>query len=153
MRKRFVVAVLVCFAAVGALIFSAVKATAKPVVTVEELLKGSSRSSLRLGARLMQPAKHENKEVQFVVTDPGNLSVEKSAEYSKSDTPLVAAPKDPGLALAVTYVGVMPDTLRVGRDVIMEGDYDSGTKKFTASQLQTQCPSKYEPPVPGGNQK
>ena len=58
--------------------------------------------------------------------------------------------KDPDgksdLALAVTYDGIKPDMFAAGRDVIIDGEYVSGT--LIAKQLLTQCPSKYEPPKP-----
>ena len=49
-----------------------------------------------------------------------------------------------GALIPVTYRGVRPDMFAVGRDVIMDGDFDKGT--FVAASLMTQCPSKYEPP-------
>ena len=59
--------------------------------------------------------------------------------------------EDPGTGggglIAVVYRGVRPDMFAVGRDVIMDGDYYNGT--FTAANLLTQCPSKYEPPKAG----
>ena len=45
----------------------------------------------------------------------------------------------------------MPDTLRPGRDVIMEGSY-SPNEGFLATSLSTQCPSKYQPPDPTNNE-
>jgi cytochrome c-type biogenesis protein CcmE len=36
---------------------------------------------------------------------------------------------------------------QAGRDVLIDGDFKDG--KIVAAKLQTQCPSKYEPAVPG----
>lgn len=53
------------------------------------------------------------------------------------------------VAVPVVYRGVRPDMFAVGRDVIMDGELREGT--FQASNLMTQCPSKYEPPTTGTN--
>ena len=47
----------------------------------------------------------------------------------------------------VVYRGLKPDMFAAGRDVLIDGDYIGGT--IQAAKLQTQCPSKYEPAVPG----
>jgi hypothetical protein len=36
---------------------------------------------------------------------------------------------------------------QAGRDVLIDGDFKGG--KIIAAKLQTQCPSKYEPAMPG----
>lgn len=63
--------------------------------------------------------------------------------------------EDPGTGggglISVVYRGVRPDMFAVGRDVIMDGDYDNGI--FKAASLMTQCPSKYEPPKVGQETK
>jgi cytochrome c-type biogenesis protein CcmE len=46
----------------------------------------------------------------------------------------------------VVYYGVRPDMFAPGRDVIIDGNLESGT--LQATKLLTQCPSKYEPPDP-----
>jgi cytochrome c-type biogenesis protein CcmE len=48
--------------------------------------------------------------------------------------------------IPVRYEGLKPDMFRAGRDVILDGEWKEGV--FIASQLMTQCPSKYEPPKP-----
>mgnify|MGYP001454080463 CR=1 FL=1 len=126
---RFVFAFIVVFAAVGVLIYFAVQDTAKAVVTVAELSSAKSLyGNVRLGARVSGEDISYNtapyREVRFHVRDPRG-----GAE-----------------TIEVVYHGAMPDTLRVGRDVILEGRFDGSV--FHASSLMTQCPSKYEPPVP-----
>jgi cytochrome c-type biogenesis protein CcmE len=49
---------------------------------------------------------------------------------------------DEGATLPVVYQGVVPDSFKPGREVIIEGIYTNG--KFTASQIMPTCPSKYE---------
>ncbi len=66
----------------------------------------------------------------FSVTDPGK---EASAASAAKTVP-------------VEYAGIRPDMFTVGRDVIIDGEYEGGV--LHASKLLTQCPSKYEPPSP-----
>jgi cytochrome c-type biogenesis protein CcmE len=49
-------------------------------------------------------------------------------------------------AVPVVYQGLKPDMFAVDRDVIVDGDFKDGT--LQATNLLTQCPSKYEPPQP-----
>jgi cytochrome c-type biogenesis protein CcmE len=117
------------------LISFAVEESAKKVVTVSELLDASvnsdtySRQRVRLGARV---ASNDIK----IDTEP----VRQVSFYIKD----MHAAQDE--TILVVYEGLMPDTLREGRDVILEGDYKGNT--FYANTLNTQCPSKYEPPDP-----
>jgi cytochrome c-type biogenesis protein CcmE len=117
------------------LISSAVEESAKKVVTVSELLDASansdeySRQRVRLGARVA------SRDIK-IETDP----VRQVSFYIKD----ISAAQDE--TILVVYEGLMPDTLREGRDVILEGDYKGNT--FHANTLNTQCPSKYEPPDP-----
>ena len=57
---------------------------------------------------------------------------------------------DPGPAEGVTiplvYRSLKPDMFAPGRDVIIDGEFQGGI--LTAQKLLTQCPSKYEPPLP-----
>jgi cytochrome c-type biogenesis protein CcmE len=46
--------------------------------------------------------------------------------------------------VAVDYHGVVPDTFKDGSDVVVEGTYDPGAKKFHATTLLAKCPTKYE---------
>lgn len=53
---------------------------------------------------------------------------------------------NPGQTMKVSYRGAVPDTFKVGAEVIVEGgmaDTPEG-KVFTANTLITKCPSKYE---------
>lgn len=44
--------------------------------------------------------------------------------------------------LNVKHNGVAPDTFQEGLSVVVEGKYEDGA--FTATQIMTKCPSKYE---------
>lgn len=48
------------------------------------------------------------------------------------------------IPIAVTYVGVAPDTLREGSEVVVTGSYDPAKDLFVAKDLLAKCPSKYE---------
>ncbi len=47
-------------------------------------------------------------------------------------------------AIRVDYAGAVPDTFKPGVEVIVEGHFTHGGQDFTATQLMTKCPSKYE---------
>ena len=131
MHRRFAIAIVLVILTVGLLIYSAVNATAKAVVTVAELREsGGPRSNIRLGARVADAPIAYGNEAQpllhFVVRDITPNGVEP---------------------LPAVYDRAMPDNLKAGRDVILEGSFDGTT--FVIKDLVTQCPSKYVPPVPG----
>jgi cytochrome c-type biogenesis protein CcmE len=131
MNFKLFTAVFVVIAVLGTLIWSASTATAKRVVTVEEILeRGLLTDAVQLGARVV-----EGSEIQFV-SEPENTVRFDVTDISK-----------PGASIKVVYHGMMPDTLKPGRDVILQGTYDGAN--FKANSLLTQCPSKYEPPKPG----
>ncbi len=44
--------------------------------------------------------------------------------------------------ILIKYKGFLPDTFRVGVDVIVEGKFE-GDKTFFAQKLMTKCPSRY----------
>jgi cytochrome c-type biogenesis protein CcmE len=127
MNSRFIAAVVISVFALGFLIASAVQDSKKEVVTVSALLEAQiDRRNVRLGARVAElPIEYQTTpvlELRFAVHD---ITVS-----SKS--------------IPVVFNGPMPETLRAGRDVILEGHFVKG--EFEAKSLQTQCPSKYEPP-------
>jgi len=51
-------------------------------------------------------------------------------------------------SVAVQYHGVIPEMFDGGRDVVVEGSFDSTTGVFRADVLMTKCASKYEPSSP-----
>lgn len=137
MRNKFLVAVIVVTLGLTALVYGAAKESKKPVVTIETLTKeGRPRKNVRVGARVADlPFDYKTTptlELNFKVRDPGDQAGEH--------------------LVGVTYNGPLPETLKSGRDVILEGNFDGD--RFLALVLQTQCPSKYEPPkVPYNNSK
>lgn len=127
MNRRIVLGIALVVVAVALLVGSAVTSTAKSVVTVSELISnGTHQHNIRLGARVADVPIDYHSQPEFLL---------RFAVHDISTN----LPQ-----LNVVYRGIMPDTLKVGRDVILEGDF-SGSE-FVASSLLTQCPSKYEPP-------
>ena len=131
MNLRFLAAIVVVVLVLAVLMYSAAQTSAKAVVTVAELLTEKvPRKRVQLGARVSKESEilvetRPERRVSFVVIDIGNEQKQ----------------------LPVVYQGAMPDTLKQGRDVILQGSFDGS--RFLANNLVTQCPSKYEPPMPG----
>ncbi len=134
MNKRFLIAFLVIACSLAVLIYSGVSTTAKQVVTVSQLLEQNKNNyNIRLGAKVA------DKDITYQVEPMRMVSFfvhDIQGDVSKN--------------IEVEFYQAMPDTLKRGRDVILEGDYKEG--KFVAKNLVTQCPSKYVPPAPNSTQ-
>jgi cytochrome c-type biogenesis protein CcmE len=52
--------------------------------------------------------------------------------------------KGGGASLPVTYSGVVSDTFRGGREIIVKGRLENGTFKGERDTLTTKCPSKFQ---------
>jgi cytochrome c-type biogenesis protein CcmE len=135
MNNKLLLAVLVVSLSLAALVYAAAKESKKQVMTVLKLIEEKkSRKNIRLGARVADvPFNYQTSpqlQLKFSVRD----QLDEKAEH----------------IVPIVYNGPLPETLKAGRDVIVEGNYEEG--QFTALVLQTQCPSKYEPPkVPGAS--
>jgi len=46
--------------------------------------------------------------------------------------------------IGVVYQGLMPDAFGEGREVVVEGTFDTKARTLHATKLVTKCPSKYE---------
>ena len=133
MRYKLPIVIILIVLAVGSLVYAAMQETSQKAVTVSELIDGaSSKRNVRLGARVAEA------EFQYQTQPSFLLSFVVRDITAKTDQ-----------TIPVIYRGIMPDTLKVGRDVILEGDFDG--KQFEAKYLLTQCPSKYEPATPGND--
>lgn len=146
---RFLLPVMIVTVALGVLIYSASRSGAKAVVTVEELVvEGTVRKNVRLGAKVADSEIVSSAEprfsLRFAVTGIGA----KNGGDSLSAAATTGTSVPSSAVIPVVYYGVRPDTFQVGRDVILEGDFDG--RSFEAKMLMTQCPSKYEPPKPPG---
>lgn len=131
MGKIFV-SLVVFFILVGSLlVYQATQGTSSLVLLPSELLSkahASSLSRIRIGGKVVEPISYQT-EPSFVLS------------FRVSD------PTGGELAVPVEYHGLKPDMFQAGRDVLIDGDFQSGV--IQAAKLQTQCPSKYEPAVPG----
>jgi len=117
---------------ISVLIYTATSNTAKAVVTVDQLVGGSTaRNKIRLGARVTEDPIVYATQPEFLL------------RFTVRDI------QQPLEKIDAVYHGIMPDTFQAGRDVILEGSFDG--KTFAVTSLLTQCPSKYEPPLPGAN--
>ncbi len=130
-------------AAVGALIYSAVRETSAYYLTVDEYAADPGAHAgrfLRLAGRVADGS---------VRWDPStlDLSFEMHPIPARGDEAGAAdaAPPPADARLAVRYNGVLPDMFAAGRDVIVEGRVEDGV--FVAQHLLTTCPSKYEAEV------
>lgn len=119
---------------VGLLMFQASTTGLSQVLLPSDLaeLQGQTRKRLRVAGRVADNEIRYEVEPSFLlafsIQDPGVESL---------STPV-----------AVEYSGIKPDMFAVGRDVILDGTWKADT--FVASKLMTQCPSKYEAPLPPG---
>ncbi len=131
MGKVFISLVVVFIVIGGALVYRATQSTSSLVLSPSEVLeKGSSRDlkRIRVGGRVVDPIQYQT-EPQMILS----FSVKNPAGGEG--------------VVPVVYRGLKPDMFAAGRDVLIDGDYLGGT--IQAAKLQTQCPSKYEPVVPG----
>lgn len=49
-----------------------------------------------------------------------------------------------GETIAVTYRGILPETMLPGRELVVEGALAAAGNEFAATEILTKCPSKYE---------
>lgn len=134
MGRIFVSLVVFFIVMGGVLVYQATRGTSSLVLMPSELLSKAHASSLpriRVGGRVVDPIEYQTEPVfllRFSVRDP------KGGEQ----------------VVPVEYRGLKPDMFQAGRDVLIDGDFKDG--KIVAAKLQTQCPSKYEPAMPGAAQ-
>jgi cytochrome c-type biogenesis protein CcmE len=131
MNKKVIIVAFTAISGLLALVTLGVLSSSKEVVTVRYLLESASpKKSIRLGARVA------NDQISYVTSPAFKLDfvVKDPADHNPQPS-----------TIAVHYQGIMPDTLKAERDVILEGEFTG--KEFIATTLLTQCPSKYVPPT------
>ena len=109
---------------VGYLIYTGIRDTMTYYLSVPEVLAGTieARSEiLRVG---------------------GNVNPE-SVRWDSKALKLLFKMSDDNATLEVDYQGVVPDSFKPGREVIIEGKYQ-GNGQFTATAIMPKCASKYE---------
>ena len=56
-------------------------------------------------------------------------------------------------SIVVEYSGILPDTMRPGKELVVEGTLIPGKDILNASEILTKCPSKYEKEAESRNQQ
>lgn len=132
---RIFVSLVVLFVIVGGvLVFQATRGTSSLVLKPSELIERAGQGDLariRVGGRVVEPIEYQ--------TQPRML-----LRFGVEDSP-----DGKGIVAPVVFENLKPDMFAAGRDVLIDGDYVGGVIK--AAKLQTQCPSKYEPALPGAH--
>ncbi len=126
-KKKFLIGGGIIFLAIGYLAFVGFQSSATYYYEVSELL---AQGTL---------VYDENVRVNGQVA-PGSVEQEAQGRIIK----FTITDIEGGESLPVVYQGVVPDTFKVGNDVVVEGQYNSsGT--FQAHTLMPKCPSRYVP--------
>lgn len=115
---------LIIASVIGYLIYTGIRDTGAYYLTVTELLAKS-------------PALLSEK-----VRVGGNVSPD-SVKWDPKDLKLSFKIEDGTSSLMVSYQGVLPDSFKPGREVIVEGKY-TGDGQLIASTIMPKCASKYE---------
>ena len=127
MKKRkvkiFVIS-LVARSIFGYLIYAGIRDTMTYYLTVSEVLAKPLQS------------------FEEVVRVGGNVYAD-SVKWDAKDLRLYFKMKDEKASLNIEYRGVVPDSFKPGREVILEGVY-RGEGKFIATTIMPKCASKYE---------
>ena len=123
--KRFLMGGIIVFLAIGYLVFMGFQDSVTYYYTVSELMEqGSSIYD-------------ENVRVKGQVA-PGSVEQEATGRILRFTI------IDGEESLSVTYQGAVPDTFKVGAEVIVEGQFNSNGI-FQAHTLMPKCPSRYVP--------
>ena len=125
-RRRFVVGAAIIIAAVSYLVYAGIRTTSMYYFEYDEFL-----------ARRASIGADEHLRVKGWVRH-GSMKWEAATNRLSFDL----AHKDDTGGLPVAYTGILPDMFAEGREVVVEGRYHGGG--FTARQIKTSCPSKYE---------
>lgn len=123
--KRFLMGGIIVFLAIGYLVFMGFQDSVTYYYTVSELMEqGSSIYD-------------ENVRVKGQIA-PGSVEQEAAGRVLRFTI------IDEGESLSVTYLGAVPDTFKIGAEVVVEGQFNSNGI-FQAHTLMPKCPSRYVP--------
>lgn len=136
MGRIFLSLVLFFIVAGTVLVYQATRGTSSLVLTPSELIvRAHGRDQrpldlprIRVGGKVVDPIEYQTEPfflLRFGVRDPSGSTT----------------------TVPVEYRNLKPDMFQSGRDVLIDGDFKGGM--IIAAKLQTQCPSKYEPALPG----
>ncbi len=122
--SRIIIISLVTLSIFGYLIYTGIRDTMTYYLTVSEVLAKPLKSS------------------EEIVRVGGNVSAD-SVKWDPKDLRLYFIMSDESASLNVDYRGVIPDSFKPGREVIIDGIY-RGDGKFIATKIMPKCASKYE---------
>ncbi len=124
-KRKFLIGAIIIFLAIGYLSFTGFQSSATYYYTPSEAIaQGSSIYG-------------ENVRVNGQVV-PGSVEQEAQGRILRFTI------SDGEMSLPVVFQGVVPDTFKVGSDVVAEGQLDSAGI-FQAHTLMPKCPSRYVP--------
>ena len=126
-KKRFIIGGIIVFLAIGYLGYMGFQSSATYYYEVSELLQQGSSiygENVRVNGRVA----------------PG--SVEQEAQGTILRFTMIDVSGEE--SLPVVYQGVVPDTFKVGNEVVVEGHLNS-EGIFQAHLIMTKCPSRYVP--------
>ncbi len=131
MNRIFISLIVVVATIAGLLMYQASQTGTSLVLLPADLLspvQGRDLSRIRVAGRVTSdPIEYQ--------MEPALLKFRISAPGGESSS-----------SVPVVYKNLKPDMFASGRDVIVDGEFKNG--ELVASNLLTQCPSKYEPPNP-----
>lgn len=87
---------------------------------------------------LANPLKVKNKKIKI-----GGLVSPDSVKWNPIELILLFKINDDKASITVNYRGVVPDSFKPGREIIVEGEY-MNDGKFKATTIMPKCASKYE---------
>jgi cytochrome c-type biogenesis protein CcmE len=114
---------LVVVSVISYLIYTGIRDTMTYFLTVSEVLA--------------QPSENQDQTLRV----GGNVSP-GSVKWDPKNLRLLFTIQDEKASIAVDYQGVVPDSFKPGREVIVEGTY-TGDGKFKATTIMPKCASKY----------
>ncbi|NIS71290.1 MAG: cytochrome c maturation protein CcmE [Proteobacteria bacterium] len=123
-KLKVIVVSSILFSIIGYLTYTGIRDTMAYYLTVSELLaKGPSTENT--GFRV------------------GGEVIPDSIQWNPKDLKLSFRIREGESSLHVDYQGVLPDSFKPGREVIVEGRY-TAEGLFKATTIMPTCPSKYE---------
>jgi len=123
-RLKHILISIIIVSIIGYLIYTGLRDTMTYYLTVSEVLAKSSEiqnQTIRVG---------------------GNVSPD-SVQWDPKDLRLLFKIEDDKSSLNIDYRGVVPDSFKPGREVVVEGTYKNNGQ-FMATTIMPKCASKYE---------
>lgn len=122
-KRKIILVILVAVGIIGYLVYTGIRDTMLYYLTVSEVVQNrpqSSNGGIRVSGKVL----------------------DGTIKWNAKDLKLRFVMGDDKTTLPVVYQGVVPDSFKQGREVVIEGVYSDGILK--ASQIMPTCPSKYE---------